>query len=357
VDLQRALRFRVAFTGLPYGVLEDAMAGVAAGQAWQNAFIEAARKLRGAARQAGREGRRASEARFWLWAARAYHATSLGHHLEPDNVRWRTRALRLRRLAVAAYARGLRADGGIATPVRLPGPKGPVLGYLRCPPHRAAPLVVLLNGLDSVCEAELHAFGDWFLERNMAVLALDVPGCYGLPERTAVLEPETLAPVIASWCEGQPCLRPEALGAFGVSVGGLLAARLASGDPRFVAAVAVSPNAFLTEDLLDSPRFRQMLSVCLGVGDRGLAPLRRRLALDQVAHGSAALLLMEMARDALFGPEHTAAFRAWRGQDLEVRHWDAEHVGTSRVHEWLPAAADWLGAHLGAIGERGGCHA
>ena len=49
-----------------------------------------------------------------------------------------------------------------------------VPAYFRCA-AAGAPIVILLNGLDSCKEVELHRFGDLFLARGLNVLAVDAP--------------------------------------------------------------------------------------------------------------------------------------------------------------------------------------
>lgn len=357
MELHQFLCFRVAFSGLPYGELEAALDQMRRGAPWSCAFDGSARRLCRLAGQAQRAGRTHSAGQGWRWAASAFHAASLSHHVETDERTWRRRTLRLRRLAVAAYGRALLLDWEIAERIRLSTPVGEVTGYLRRPRqgvhgiHGAAPLVVLFNGLDSLCEVELHVFGNWLQEWGLGVLALDLPAAYGSDPRTPVFAVEQLARTIADWAAGQEWIAAETLGTFGVSFGGHLAARLLAGDPRFVAGVAVSPNAFVDRQLLGSERMRRMLALSFALpDDPSVDELAARLRLDAVEPPAGALLVLEMEHDQLFGPEHTRAFRDWGGDAVEVQRWTAEHVGTSRVHEWLPVALDWLAARVARPG-------
>src|SRR5207248_4707040 len=66
---------------------------------------------------------------------------------------------------IASRSGGMQGEGGAT-----------MYGILRKPWHiPRPPVVVLIPGLDSVKE-ELHNYGDDFLRRGMAVLAIDGPG-------------------------------------------------------------------------------------------------------------------------------------------------------------------------------------
>ncbi|NBD07543.1 alpha/beta hydrolase family protein [Corallococcus silvisoli] len=343
MEPRRFMVFRAAFAGVPFGALEAATRRMDAGQEWTAALLGSAMDLRQLADQASREGRARSAAQAWLWTASTYQAASLGLHLVASGTPWWRSALRLRHRARLAYRRALALQPGLGRAVRLATPRGPVTGYLRLPATGPAPLVVLFNGLDSLCEVELHAFGEPLLARGMAVLALDLPAAFGARPRTPLFEVEAVAPALADWAARQPGLVARGLGALGVSFGGHLVARALAGEPRFVAGVAVSPNAGMDGPLMALERMRRMLSLSFNLrGDAEVEGLASRIHLGGLKAPEGRLLLLHMEQDRLFGPEHAEAFVAWGGSRVELRTWNAEHVGTSRVHEWLPQSVDWL---------------
>lgn len=343
MDPRRFMLFRVAFSGLPFGELEAACRRMDAGAEWAPAFERSARELGLLAARATREGRRGSAAQAWRWAASGFHAASLGLHLLGPGLPWRRPTLRLRRLAQGAYRRALRLDASMGQWVRVPTPRGDVGGYLRLPPRGPAPLVVVFNGLDSLCEVELHSFGDALLSRGLGVFAADLPAAFGMRPRAPVYAAEEVAPALADWAARQPGVLRGRLGAFGVSFGGHLVARALAGDPRFVAGVAVSPNATLDGPLIALERMRRMVALAFDLPEgAAVDALASAIRLEGLEPPEGALLVMHMEEDRLFGPEHAVAFLAWGGERVEMRSWQAEHVGTSRVHDWLPLAADWL---------------
>lgn len=384
------LGHRAAFCGLPFGELTAALARIDAGMRWEVAFLAAARKLRrlAAAWQAG--ARRRSAVDGWLWAAAAYQVASFGLHFAPEAARWQPgggRLARLRRLAEICYLRALDLDSGLGRAVAIPAAGGGTLrGYWRLPPggaNGADGAVVLLNGLDSICEVELHRFGDAFLRRGLAVLALRLPeaaaptgdgfggdagaggarraggrggrgggsGACNAAGAGLGYRAELAAPSIASWIDSRPGLAGRGLGCFGVSFGGHLALRLLAAEPRFAAGVAVSAPAWLDAGPACAARIRRMLALTFGLPEgAGLERYAAAANLDRLPAPEGRLLALAMERDELFGADHLAAIGRWVGRDrFEVRTWAAEHVGTSRIHHWLPDACDWLHGVLAAL--------
>jgi len=157
--------------------------------------------------------------------------------------------------------RALRNDPCVAKPIRISHGDSTISGYLRLARKRRSSAVVLFNGLDSICEVEMHAFGDWLLSRGLSVLSLDLPSGFSGKPRQAHLAVEQLAPAIADWIAVQPNLKSDHIGVFGVSFGGHLVARALSGDDRFCAGVAVSPAAWMRTKELMHGRLRFMFSL------------------------------------------------------------------------------------------------
>src|SRR6266511_6146327 len=175
MDTLQFLLHRMAFTELPFGELQAALQRVQAGEPWKASFQCAARNLRHLAEDAEGSGRLVSAAQAWRWTACAYHAMTFGLHFDPERRGRSNEIVRLRRLARLAYLQAVHLDPYLARPITIPYGTTPLYGYLRAPAYGPAPVVVLLNGLDSMCEVELHAFGSWLLARGLAVLLLDLP--------------------------------------------------------------------------------------------------------------------------------------------------------------------------------------
>lgn len=101
----------------------------------------------------------------------------------------------------------------------------------------AAPIVVVMNGLDSTKEMlQKSVMGTMFARRGMATLFVDQPGTgealrlHGMP---AVANTESWASKIVDWIEQQPHVDPKRIGALGVSLGGYYCPRAVAFEPRF----------------------------------------------------------------------------------------------------------------------------
>lgn len=342
MDMVTFLTHRARLSGVPAGALALAADRHAAGGAWGRSLAGDARVLRrqAAAAEGGDGG--AVVAATWLGAARSYQAASLEMHLRADPLAALHRMRRLRGLARACYRRALAREPRLARTVALQWPDGEITGYLRAPEAAPRLVVALVNGLDSICEVELHAFGDWFLARGFAVLALDLPACTGRSPRRPVLDVERAAPAVADWlAERFPGTR---IAAFGVSFGGHLVARLLAGEPRFAAGVAVSPFASFDPALLSSPRMATMFRFVFDVEGRAARQFAEAARVDRLPAPQGRLLVLQMAHDALFGLEHATSFQHWGDERVEVWSIDGEHVGSSCAVHWLPDVCAWLEA-------------
>lgn len=340
---------RVAMTGLPFGEVQALVTCARGGQSWKKLCLKLAEEMRQLAKDAAAQNRHVSAAQAWRWTACAYHAASFELHLQPDKYNGFGSILRLRALAREAYLKSIRLNPAVALQVEILAGGSHISGYLRLPSSgaKAQPLIVLLNGLDSLCEVEMHAFGNWLLARGLAVLALDLPTSFASSPRLPRFAVEEIAPDIADWAAHSPECADSPLGAFGVSFGGHLVARLLAGDSRFRFGVAVSPPAWMGPLELQLKRVRLMFACAFNLStEREIDELAARIDIRHLPPPEGQLHIFQMMQDQLFGAEHIDALRDWGGIAVEVQKVNAEHVGTSRFHRWLPEACDWLSQQL-----------
>jgi 2,6-dihydroxypseudooxynicotine hydrolase len=124
--------------------------------------------------------------------------------------------------------------------LEIPFESAVIAAVLRRPagpgPH---PAVVLIPGLDSAKE-EFGAVEQLFLDRGVATLSVDGPG-QGEAEYQLPIRPDWEVPgaAILDALAAQPGIDPDRIGIWGVSLGGYYAPRLASGDPRVRACIAL----------------------------------------------------------------------------------------------------------------------
>lgn len=125
--------------------------------------------------------------------------------------------------------------------VEIPFEGARMVGVLRLPagdgPH---PAVVLIPGLDSTKE-EFRSTERLFLDRGLATFSVDGPG-QGEAEFDLPIRGDWEVPgraILDTLC-AQPGIDGARLGVWGVSLGGYYAPRMASGDPRVRACVALA---------------------------------------------------------------------------------------------------------------------
>lgn len=125
--------------------------------------------------------------------------------------------------------------------LRIPSAVGTLVGVLRLPPGPGPhPAVVMIPGLDSAKE-EFRSTEAMFLERGVATFSVDGPGQgeseYDVPIRG---DWEIPGAAILNVLAEQSDVDADRLGVWGVSLGGYYAPRVASGDARVKACVALA---------------------------------------------------------------------------------------------------------------------
>jgi dienelactone hydrolase len=136
--------------------------------------------------------------------------------------------------------------------VEIPFEGSQMIGILRLPagegPH---PVMIMIPGLDSAKE-ELRSTEELFLQRGIATFSVDGPG-QGEAEYDLAIRGDWEVPgaAIIDHLSSEPALDPGRVGVWGVSLGGYYAPRVASGDHRVKACVALA-GPFVFADNWDS---------------------------------------------------------------------------------------------------------
>lgn len=130
--------------------------------------------------------------------------------------------------------------------VEIPFEGARMIGILRKPagpgPH---PVLIMIPGLDSAKE-EFRSSEKLFLERGIATFAVDGPG-QGEAEYDLAIRGDWEVPgaALIDHVSGQEGLDPDRIAVMGVSLGGYYAPRVASGDARVKACIALAgPYSF-----------------------------------------------------------------------------------------------------------------
>ena len=125
--------------------------------------------------------------------------------------------------------------------IEIPFDGAEMVGILREPaspgPH---PVMIMIPGLDSTKE-ELRSTEELFLARGLATFSVDGPGQGEAEYRLAIRgDWEVPGGAIIDHLARVPSLDPDRVGVWGVSLGGYYAPRVASGDNRVKACIALS---------------------------------------------------------------------------------------------------------------------
>ena len=236
--------------------------------------------------------------------------------------------------------------------IEIPFEGAKLVGVLREPPGDGPhPVMIMIPGLDSAKE-ELRSTEDLFLERGLATFSVDGPG-QGEAEYDLAIRGDWEMPgaAIIDRLNSEPSLDASRIGVWGVSLGGYYAPRVASGDDRVRACVALAgPFSFadhwderpiLTREAFrvrskspDMARAREVaaqlslagrasqircpLLAVMGKLDR-LIPWQDAARLVDEAGGPAELLLLEQGNH---GCANLAPFHRYHTAD-----WAAEQLG------------------------------
>src|SRR5215467_11176722 len=229
-----------------------------------------------------------------------------------------------------------------------------LVGILRRPagegPH---PVMIMIPGLDSAKE-ELRSTEELFLERGIATFSVDGPG-QGEAEYELAIRGDWEVPggAVIDYLQAEPGLDPDRIGVWGVSLGGYYAPRVASGDARVKACVALAGpydfaanwdnlpgltrEAFRVRSFSPDPQtararaaelsmagraelIRCPLLAVMGRLDRLIPWLHAQRLVDE-AGGPAELLLLEQGNHgcANLAPFHRYATADWAAQKLGAR--------------------------------------
>jgi len=118
--------------------------------------------------------------------------------------------------------------------------------WLHLPPGYSGgklPVVISVPGMDSYKEIQVALYGDRFLNRGMAVLAIDGPGQYEAPMIGLYFSMENwmaAGKVLVDWIAARPELDATRIGLSGTSFGSLFGTVLTANEPRIKACAVMS---------------------------------------------------------------------------------------------------------------------
>ena len=233
-----------------------------------------------------------------------------------------------------------------------------IVGIIREPagegPH---PVMIMIPGLDSAKE-ELRSTEELFLERGIATISVDGPG-QGEAEYELAIRGDWEVPggAIIDYLTTQPSLDAGRIGVWGVSLGGYYAPRVASGDERVRACIALAGPYVFAANWDNLPILtRQAFRVRSKSPDLETARARAaELSLEGRAELIRCPLLAVMGRlDRLIPWQHAQRLVDEAGGPAELLLLEKGNHGCANLapfHRY--AAADWAADKLGARVSRG----
>jgi dipeptidyl aminopeptidase/acylaminoacyl peptidase len=241
--------------------------------------------------------------------------------------------------------------------VEIPFDGSRMAGVLRLPsapgPH---PVMIMIPGLDSAKE-ELRSTEDLFLERGLATFSVDGPG-QGEAEYDLAIRGDWEVPgaAIIDWLTAQDDIDPDRVGVWGVSLGGYYAPRVASGDERVRACVALAGPYSFADDWDSRPVLtREAFRVRSKSADMDTA---RRRAEELTLAGRAGLikcpLLAVMGKlDRLIPWQHAQRLVDEAGGEARLLLLEQGNHGCANLAPFhRQATADWAADQLGATVSR-----
>ena len=150
--------------------------------------------------------------------------------------------------------------------------------WLHLPPGHSSgklPVVIAIPGMDSYKEIQVALYGDKYLNRGMAVLAIDGPGQYEAPMIGLYFTMENwvaAGPALVDWIAARPELDATRIGVAGTSFGSLFGTVLTASEPRIKACAVMSvchePGCH-TIFQEASPTFKKRFMYMSGITDEG----------------------------------------------------------------------------------------
>ncbi len=326
------------------GVSAEDLEGVLGRVSSLTSWVDEWESLGRAHEQGGRDalalGREDHAARRFLAASAAYNFSQYVVFLDMQ------RKQKLHDHCVRAYAQAAPLFEIPARPFRVTYRRRVMEGYLRVPPLRGpAPVVVIFNGTNAVKE-ELHWWSNALLERGIATVLFDGPGLGRTFHKLSwVAEPRPIGTAVLNEIEAHPELDPGAVAFLGMSLGGYMAIRMATHDPRIRAVAAVSPP--YSADIywnLTLAGMRRELAALYHIDEHAMTSVIEKITLASVLPGLRSPLMVSGG-----GHDHiTPGSEAWR--IFEGAHCERELVFYPRgahdcfnvLSDLRPRMVNWL---------------
>ncbi|MGC0370223.1 alpha/beta hydrolase family protein [Microbacterium sp. SLBN-111] len=338
---------RLTGNGMDYADVVELYRLVDDGTPWSDAAERLGDVNRARAEDAVDAGHRATAISWYRAAAACYR---VGQVPLPDDAEQKRRMYR--KLIDDYGAAGALEDPPVEH-VEIPWGSGALCGWLLRPRGVPAPATVIIMGGFDGWREEYHVGATYLRDRGIAALLVDGPG----QGETRLFQGITMDhDVDAAFSAIIDYLIADGrvgstVAIWGNSMGGFLAALVASRDPR-VAACVVNGGTNRPAEILDRfHRFTAKIQPLLGIDDPEAATAAMNeyvLTPEDLQRLTSPLLVLHGTPDRVFLVENARAlFDAAGAEDKTFLEWpDGDHCIYNHSHEKHVRVADWLADRL-----------
>lgn len=338
---------RFVADGVDFNVFQLTTASIETWDQWCEAWCKVGQEFEALAAEEARRNQLISASEHYLAASMAYHFSKFLWFVDLDRYR------ESHRKTVECYTKAMKHFAFPAERVEIPFEGIRMPGYLRKPDDKPQPpVVIMIPGLDSTKE-ELHFYANHFLRRGLATLAIDGPG-QGETEFKMPMRPDWEKPIAAvlDFLQARKDVNAEAIGVWGVSMGGYYAPRAAAFNKRIKACVGLAGFYKLSNNWNRLPILtREGFCFRSRAKDEGEArEIAEGFSLEGIAERiTCPLLMIHGKRDRLFPPEEPERIvKEAQGPKEFVLFEDGAHVCNNIIWKYRPLMADWIAEQLAA---------
>lgn len=338
----RSLYPRLLSFGIGYGDLERISSSVTDWDSFARAMADLGEHWEKSADRSSDLGNLITPRQHWLRAAAYYHYAQLR---VPDSVLKE----RLRVACRRCYRKFVSVSQSPIVRCDIPFDGILIPGYLRVNAP-GAPCVILIGGLDSAKEVELHHFAEIFLARGCSVFYFDGPGQGELYKRALMTSGfEKAVSSVIDFLAVDPRVQASRFGCFGVSFGGHLACRSSALNPLISACITI--GGFFDYRILEKlpPIAAETVKNAFGFSSsEDMSKLFPYVTLEPLKNKmEAPLLIVHGTTDHLVEMDQIHALQQWaRGPVETIVLEGSEHVCSDRFNECLPVMGDWMASSL-----------
>ena len=339
---------RFLFLGIDYGRLKRVVARVQNWLYWCDEWTKEGDLVYKKAEQAVRDGYMFKAKALFHEAVACYH---IGQHIFFIDSNQKEKTQEKARIS---YKRAISLYGEKERPILIEIPFNGVKikGYLRLSTAANKPLVIFVNGMDNIKEAEGHWFGTIFGQNGFNFFTFDGPGQGELWKdmKFDAKEYHKAVSVIIDWFEDQQVydIDLEKIGLVGFSLGGYLAPVSAAYDKRVKCVAGNSGLVYIGG--LDglkrlNPIWQRGVTYMTGCETLDKAVNEFNWDIEDSPNLEVPLLFYHAGKDEVMPSPKTHADKMmrWAKGEKTLRYYeDAEHCTMNYLDEVFPEIIDWF---------------